>query len=78
MIGKRSFRKSSGGGNEANRHFYLQDCERLRVLKIGTRSFSDYSVCKIENLPCLESIEMDDLNELSCNFYSASLKLKRE
>ena len=78
VIGKRSFRKSSGGGNEANRHFYLQDCERLRVLKIGTRSFSDYSVCKIENLPCLESIEMDDLNELSCNFYSASLKLKRE
>ena len=78
VIGKRSFRKNSGGGNEANRHFYLQDCERLRVLKIGTRSFSDYSVCKIENLPCLESIEMDDLNELSCNFYSASLKLKRE
>ena len=78
VIGKRSFRKNSGGGNEANRHFYLQDCERLRVLKIGTRSFSDYSVCKIENLPCLESIEMDDLSELSCNFYSASLKLKRE
>ena len=61
-----------------NRHFYLKNCERLRELMIGYNSFSDYSVCEIENLPSLEGIEMGELNEKSWNFRYASLELKSD
>ena len=61
-----------------NRHFYLKNCERLRELKIGCWSFSDYSVCEIENVPSLEVIEMGELHEDSCNFPWASLELKSD
>ena len=59
-------------------HFYLKDCGRVRELTIGCGSFSDYSVCEIENVDSLEVIEMGDLDEDSCNFYHASLELKSE
>ena len=59
-------------------HFYLKNCERVRELKIGCYSFSDYSVCEIENVPSLEMIEMGELNEDSFNFLYASLELKSE
>ena len=61
-----------------NRHFYLKNCERVRELKIGCYSFSDYMVCEIENLPSLEVIEMGELNGDGCNFYHASLELKSD
>ena len=57
-------------------HFYLKNCERLKELKMGHHSFSDYAVCEIDNLPSLEVIEMGELNEDSVNFYQASLELK--
>ena len=63
-------------GNDPNRHFYLKDCPKLRSLKMGRYSLSDYSVIEIENVDALEVIEMGDLNELSFNFYYASLELK--
>ena len=76
-IGEYSFRKSS---NDPNRHFYLKNCPKLKSLKIGRYSFSDYSVCEIENVDALEVIEMgyvNYLNEVSGNFYNAlSLELK--
>ena len=79
MIGKKSFtKKKNSYGNDPNRHFYLKDCERMRELKMGRYSFSDYSVCEIENVPSLEVIEMGELNEESCNFYYASLELKSD
>ena len=79
VIGKNSFtKKKNNAGNDPNRHFYLKDCERLRELKMGCYSFSDYSVCDIENLPSLEVIEMGDLNEVSDNFLWASLELKSD
>ena len=79
VIGKNSFtKKKNNAGNDPNRHFYLKDCERLRELKMGCYSFSDYSVCDIENLPSLEVIEMGDLNEVSGNFLWASLELKSD
>ena len=59
-------------------HVYLKDCERLRVLKIGRYSFSDYSVCEIENVPSLEVIEMGELNGDGYNFRYASLELKSD
>ena len=80
VIGKSSFTKSGydaiKDGINSNRHFYLKDCERLRELKIGCGSFSDYSVCEIENVPSLEVIEMGELNEWSYIFDSAPLELK--
>ena len=45
---------------------------------MGRYSFSDYSVCEIENVPSLEVIEMGDVNKESGNFYYASLELKSD
>ena len=79
VIGENSFTKRKNNrGYDPNRHFYLKNCERVRELKMGRWSFSDYSVCEIENLPSLEVIEMGELNERSCNFYHASLELKSD
>ena len=61
---------------DSTRHLYLKNCERLRELRIGHHSFSDYSVCEIENVPSLEVIEMGELNKESGNFCYASLELK--
>ena len=61
-----------------NRHFHLKNCEKLRELKIGRYSFSDYSVCEIENVNSLEVIEMGVLKGESYNFNFASLELKSE
>ena len=79
VIGKNCFtKKKKGTGNNPTRHFHLKNCERLRELKIGCQSFSDYSVCEIENVPSLEVIEMGELNEWSFNFNWASLELKSD
>ena len=79
VIGKNCFTKMKNDwGNDPNRHFYLKNCERLRELKMGHHSFSDYSVCDIENVPSLEVIEMGELNERSYNFFYASLELKSD
>ena len=80
VIGKNCFtKKKNGAGNDPNRHFYLKNCERLRELKMGHHSFSDYSVCDIENVPSLEVIEMGELNEWSFTFYDVSkLELKSD
>ena len=60
---------------DLHRHFYLKDCDKLRELRIDSRSFMDYSVCEIENVDSLEVIEMGRLNERSSFFFS-SLELK--
>ena len=80
VIGKNSFTKCKGDWPEynPNRHFCLKNCERLRELKMGCYSFSDYFVCKIENVPSLEVIEMGDLDKESSNFEYASLELKSD
>ena len=76
-IGRSSFtKKTYGGDNDSTRHFYLKDCPKLKSLKMGRFSFSDYTVIEIENVDALETIEMGDLNEESCNFHYASLELK--
>ena len=63
------------GGNP-NRHFYLKNCPKLKSLKIGRYSFSDYTVIEIENMDSLEVIEIGDVNEWGYSFYYASLELK--
>ena len=79
-IGEKCFTKyySNNWGifPDPNRHFYLKNCPKLKSLKMGRYSFSDYTVIEIENVDALEVIEMGDLNDWSCNFYYASLELK--
>ena len=76
-IGMNSFTQhKNGAGNDPNRHFYLKNCPKLKSLKMGRFSFSDYTVIEIENVDALEVIEIGDLNEKSYNFFSASLELK--
>ena len=77
LVGKNSFTKHKNSyGNDPNRHFYLKDCERLKELKMGCYSFSDFKVCEIENLASLEGVEMGELNKWSYNFFYVSLELK--
>ena len=77
VIGIKSFTQHmKGHANDPNRHFYLKNCPKLKSLKIGRYSFSDYTVIEIENVDGLEVIEIGDLNEKSFNFYYASLELK--
>ena len=64
--------------NDRHRCFYLKNCERLRELGNACHSFSNYSVCEIENLPSLEVIAMGRRNRRSRNFSFASLKLRSE
>ena len=79
VIGEKSFTKYKDTYHitpDPNRHFYLKNCPKLKSLKMGCYSFSDYTVCAIENVDALEVIEMGDLDEASCNFPYASLELK--
>ena len=73
VIGEECFRNKQV--EKADRHFYLKNCPELKSLKIGRFSFFDYSVCEIENVDALESIEMST-DGWSCTFNSASLELK--
>ena len=72
IIGQKCFTKDGFDSDDCDydpyRHFYLKNCERLRELKMGPRSFSDYSVCEIENVDSLEVIEMGYLDKWSYNF----------
>ena len=61
---------------DVGRHFYLKNCPLLKELKIGSYSFTEYSVCEIENVDALEVIEIGAMNEESANFAYAPLELK--
>ena len=80
VIGKSSFTKHKNNwSKDPNRHFFLKNCERMRELKMGRYSFSDYSLCEIENVDRLEVIEMGDVNKWSDSFFYASkLELKSD
>ena len=71
-IGKNSFTKSKNGVNiipYSDHHFYVKDCPKLKSLKMGHFSFSDYTVIEIENVDALEEIEFG-----GCAFYNVSLE----
>ena len=79
VIGDNCFTKHKNrfGLNEKCR-FYVRYCERLKELRIGRYSFSDYTVCAIENMPSLEVIEFGEVDYVSCNFFYASMELRSE
>ena len=77
VIGENSFTQHKNYyGSDPNRHFHLKNCPKLKSLKIGYDSFSDYSVCEIDNMDALEVIEMGDLDACSYVFAYGSLELK--
>lgn len=77
MIGENSFTKEKNSwGDDSERHFYLKNCPKVKELRVGRYSFSDYSVIEIENVNRLEVIEIGELSDVSYNFYSASLRLR--
>ena len=80
VIGQKSFTKyKNDAAYDLKRHFYLKNCERVKELKMGCYSFSDYFVCEIENVPSLEVIEMGELNEGSDNFkHTSEMELKSD
>lgn len=80
-IGEHSFTTERGWlGNrvEHGNRFYLKNCPKLKELRIGSESFSEYSVCNIENVDALETIEMGELmhSHLRFSFSYALLELK--
>ena len=79
VIGMNSFTQhKNSDGDDPNRHFYLKNCPKLKSLKMGRYSFSDYTVCEIEScgLEVIEIGYVNYLNEASWNFRYASLELK--
>lgn len=56
--------------------FCLKNCPKLKELKVGRCSFAEYSVCEIENVDALETIEMSSVNNWGNNFQYASLELR--
>ena len=77
VVGENSCTKDKNSYSyESSNHFYLRNCPKLKELKIGRYSFSDYTMCIVSGVPSLEVIEMGDLNENSYNFVYASLELK--
>ena len=79
-IGQKSLTKTKNGQptRTPNRGFYLTSCHSLVELSINRFSLSDYALCVIDNNDRLEVIEMGELNEMSWNFYYASLELKSD
>lgn len=79
VIGDNCFTKHKNrfGLNE-KRRFSVRYCARLKELRIGRYSFSDYTVCAIENMPSLEVIEFGEVDYVSCNFFYASMELRSE
>ena len=79
LIGRNSFTQHKNGYiDDPNGNFYLKDCDSLKDVNIGYKSFMDYFLFEIENVPSLEEIEMGDVNEDSSNFRFASLELKSD
>lgn len=78
-IGHMSFTNHVGRNyNDPKRHFYLKHCPKVKFLFINYFSFSDYSVCEIEDVPSLELILMGSMDTDSTNFQYASLELRSE
>ena len=75
LIGEMCFVEEADLYGYPDCHFYLKNCPKMKVLKIGDNSFSNYTVCEIENVGALEVIEMSELDGSGCFCY-ASLELK--
>ena len=62
----------SDGVYSENNQLVVKNCERLRELRLGSRSFVAYSVFDVENVPSLEVIEIGNVLKDNRNFWAAS------
>ena len=62
----------SGGVYSENNQLVVKNCERLRELRIGGRSFVVYAAFDVENVPSLEVIEIGNVIKNNRNFWAAS------
>ena len=77
VIGENSFSQyKSTFDSYGSGEFSLKDCDKLRELRIGVSSFSNYASCVIEDNAHLEVVEMGKLYHWGNNFYHASLEMK--
>lgn len=81
-IGENCFtERPNSVGEDPNHHFFLKDCPSITELVIGRFSFSDYTLCEIERVDALTTIQMGDLEEESTwcrSFCHSSFALKGE
>ena len=56
-------------------HFAVKDCERLKELRIGRKSFCYYGICDIDNNASLRVIEMGKMGEDGGLFINGILKI---
>ena len=76
VIGKYCFSQMSHTFTDRyNPRFAVKDCERLKELRIGRKSFCYYGVCDIDNNASLGVIEMGKMGEDGGLFINGSLKL---
>ena len=62
----------SGGVYSENNQLVVKNCERVRELRIGGRSFVVYAAFDVENVPSLEVIEIGNVLKDNRNFWTAS------
>ena len=60
VIGDKCFTGDNGYNEKSKGEFYLDGCEKLEELKIGNKSFMNYTICEIANVENTQLIEMGD------------------
>lgn len=65
------------GNRTPNGLFLVKRCSRLKELRVGAFSFSDFSRCEIDKLPSLVTLAIGDADpaHLSANFWKCSLRV---
>ena len=71
-IGDGSFGRRDAMGFKDNRRFCLKNCPSLKSLRFCDYSFQDFTVCEIESVNALESIELGE----DTFYYTRGLELK--
>ena len=71
-IGNSSFGRRDAMGFKDNRRFCLKNCPSLKSLRICDYSFQDFTVCEIESVDELKSIELGE----DTFYYTCGLELK--
>ena len=60
VIGDKCFTGDNGYNEKSKGELYVDGCEKLEELKIGNKSFMNYTVCEIANVENMQLIEMGD------------------
>ena len=58
IVGANSFYDENG--RDVCRAFCLKNCPKLKTLRIGRYSFSDYTTCETETVPSIQTLEVGE------------------